>query len=381
MKRFIYTISVALVIGILACAPTVLDKDVDSSETTDRMDPQVKSGLSEVYIAVGEDVSKVFKTLSSDVKKITFEPGDHVARDTLHLPRTGGLVIIDGNGADLKLGNMGFYSMPRNKDEAMLYNHTRYLIRNFSTITGGEKGVMLGSSFNTVIENIEFVGQKETAIDLIFCLMCTIENVLVTNNFHDGIVLRTGRNVDSNEIEWDRAGVNNSQCNHTEVRSCRVYNRKGCTGTSFKVLQSSGVRLVNCISEGWPNKRAVYFDALKATTAKYFSIENFHLEHIPSEGGLCFRNFGSLIEVDGFFVQKGSVSSPVIRIENNGSYVFRNFPYWPDGAWIASSNSPSVVMENCPVVMYSLDNYWTNMEREGEKVFKGYFKTDKMLRP
>jgi hypothetical protein len=335
----------------------------------------------EVTIGQGDNVSEIFKNLSSEVRTINFKPGEYIAWDTLHLPRTGGLVIINGNGSDLKLTSMGFYSMPGSKDEAMLYNHTRYLIKDFSTISGGEKGVFLGSSFNTVIQNIEFVGQKNAAVDLVFCLMCTLENILVTNNFHDGIVLRTGRNIDTKEIEWDRAGVNNSQCNHTEVRSCRVYNRKGCTGTSFKVLQSSGVSLVNCISEGWPNKRAVYFDALGATTAKYFRIENFHLEHIPEEGGLCFRNFGSLIEVDGFFVQKGNAQSPVIKIENNGSYVFRNFPYWPGGAWIASSKSPSVVMENCPVGMYKIDSYWKNTDKEDEKIFQGYFKTDKKLRP
>ena len=377
MNRIIILLGLA---GFLACAPNTVHKDVESAETP-LYNEATPNGFEDVLIKSGDDVAAIFRNLSKDVKKISFEPGAYVAADTLHLPRTGGLVIIDGQGSDLKLAGMGFYSMPSSKDEAMLYNHTRYLIKDFSTISGGEKGVMLGSSFNTVIQNIEFVGQREAAIDLVFCLMCSVENILVTNNFHDGIVLRTGRNVDTKEIEWDRAGLNNSQCNHTEVRSCRVYNRKGCTGTSFKVLQSSGVRLVNCISEGWPNKRAVYFDALGATTAKYFTIENFHLEHIPEEGGLCFRNFGSLIEVDGFFVQQSSSASPVIKIENNGSYVFRNFPYWPGGAWISSSNSPSVVMENCPVGMYKIDSYWKNTEKAGEKIFQGYFKADRMLRP
>lgn len=380
MNRLVFLVFSSATICLLACAPTNVHKDVESPQTL-TIEKTVSSSDNEVVIALGDNVSEIFKNLPSDVRKISFEPGEHFAADTLHLPRTGGLVIIDGNGSDLKLAKMGFYSMPNSKDQAMLYNHTRYLIKDFSTISGGEKGVLLGSSFNTVIQNIEFVGQKNAAIDLIFCLMCTVENILVTNNFHDGIVLRTGRNIDTKKIEWDRAGLNNSQCNNTEVRSCRVYNRKGCTGTSFKVLQSSGVRLVNCISEGWPNKRAVYFDALGATTAKYFSIENFHLEHVPEEGGLCFRNFGSLIEVDGFFVQKGSAVSPVIKIENNGSYVFRNFPYWPGRAWISSSNSPSVVMENCPPGMYKIDKYWKNMEKEGEKIFQGYFKLDKMMRP
>lgn len=377
MNRLILPAVFFSAVCFLACAPSALHKDDHSVETNENSTNRIKS----VVIREGDDVAEIFRNLGSEIQFISFEPGNYDVKDTLRLPRTGGLVIIDGNGAHLKLSNMGFFSMPSGKDEAMLFNHTRYLIRNFSTITGGEKGVFLGSSFNTVIRNIEFVGQTKAAVDLVFCLMCTLENILVTNNFHDGIVLRTGRDIDTKRIEWDRAGVNNSQCNHTEVRSCRVYNRKGCTGTSFKVLQSSGVRLVNCISEGFPNKRAVYFDAFGATTAKYFSIENFHLEHVPEEGGLCFRNYGSLIEVDGFFVQQGSKDSPVIKLENNGSYVFRNFPYWPGGAWIASSNSPGVVMENCPPAMYKIDNYWKNMDKEGEKVFQGYFKADKMLRP
>lgn len=374
--------AVALALALFTCAPTAIHKDVESSDIEESLSLNTPSNADyEVVIGQGDDIAAVFKNLSKKVQKITFEPGEYVAADTLHLPRTGGMVIIDGNGAKLKLQKMGFYSMPSSQDEAMVFNHTRYLIRNFSSISEGDKGVMLGSSFNSVIENIEFVGQKQTAIDLIFCLMSTIKNVLVTNCYHDGIVLRTAKNVDTKKLEWSGASFNNSQCNHSELRSCRVYNLKECTGTSFKILQSSGVRLVNCISEGWPNERAVYYDALGASTAKFFSIKNFHLEHVPREGALCFRSFGSLVEIDGLFVQMTNEVSPVINIKNNGSYVFRNFPYWPENAWIASSNSPSVVIENCPHSMYKIDKYWTNTEKEGEKIFQGYFKSDKMLRP
>jgi hypothetical protein len=359
---------------LVACASSLPNKDAEKVNTT---------GAFEILIKPDDDVAAIFKALPSNVQKITFSPGRYQISETLNLPRTGGLVIIEGNGAYLKLasGITGFYSMPSSKKEAMQYNHTRYLIQNFSTIEGGNKGVLLGSSFNTVIRNIEFAGQREAAVDLVFCLMSTLENLLVTNNFHDGIVLRSGEDVDKKQKAWEGSGLNNAQCNHTVVRQCRVYNRKECTGTSFKVLQNSGVRLVDCISEGFPNEMAVYFDAYGAATAKYFVIENFHLEHLPRRGGLCFRGFGNMVEVNGFFVQMANKESPVIRIENNGSYVFRNVPYWPGDAWVASSNAPSVVLENCVVSMYKIHDYWVNMDKQGEKVFEGYFKKGAMIRP
>lgn len=333
----------------------------------------------EIRLKPGDNLSAIFKSLRGDerVQRIVFEPGDYVVRDTLHLPRTRSLVHIDGQGARLNVrANIPvFYSLPANQSEAMVYNKTRYLIENFGWIQGGSRGVYLGSSFNTVIRNIEFIGQSEAAVDLVFCLMSSLEHLLVTNPLHDGFVLRSGVNSDTRENAWPGTSYNNSQCNHSALRSCRVYNRKECTGTSFKILQSTGVRLVDCISEGWPNARAVFFDADRCTTAKFFAIENFHLEHAPREGGLVFRSFGSTVEVDGFFTQVVASDSPSIWLMNNGNYVFKNIPWWPEGAWVLSSHSPSVVIQHCTNRFYDINRVWRNGERPGQPIFREYFRT------
>lgn len=333
----------------------------------------------EVVLKPGDDLAAIFRALAKEgkVKRIVFTPGDYVVRDTLHLPRTRSLVIIDGQGSRLKAsGNFPiFYSLPANQDEAMVYNKTRYLIENFGQIEGGDKGIYMGSSFNTVVRNIEFIGQQSAAIDLVFCLMCSIEYILVTNPMQDGIVLRSGVEHETKANAWRGTSFNNSQCNHTVLRSCRVYNRKDTEGTSFKVLQSTGVRLVDCISEGWANARGVFFDAAGCTTAKFFAIQNFHLEHAPTEGGLVFRSFGSTVEVDGFFTQIASAESPTIWLMNNGNYVFKNIPWWPGGAWVNSSHSPSVVIQQCTNKFYDFAANWRNGERPDQPIFKEYFRT------
>lgn len=334
---------------------------------------------SEVVVRPGDDVAAVFREMkgSKMIKMIRFEPGDYVVKDTLHLPRTGGLVIIDGQGSNIKVvkGKPLFYSIPRNQEEAMVFNKTRFLIKNFGQIQGGTKAIFMGSSFNTVIENIEFIGQEEAAIDLVFCLMCTVKEVLVTNVAHDGIVLRSGVDADTRLTAWPGTSYNNSQCNHTVLQSVRVYNKKGCTGTSFKILQSTGVRLIDCISEGWENERAVFFDASRCTTAKFFSIQNFHLEHAPRDGALVFRSFGSTVEVDGLFLQIGSETSPAIWLMNNGNYIFKNIPWWPERAWVNSSHSPSVVIQHCTNKFYDFGKVWRNGERPNEPIYKSYFRT------
>jgi hypothetical protein len=371
-----------------SCANQPYGKDAESiahselPEEANTMPAQpepMEAGQYEVILAPGDDLPAIFRALTAagQVQRIVFSPGNYTVDDTLHLPRTRSLVVIDGQGARLKAtGSFPvFYSLPANQEEAMVYNKTRYLIRDFGMIEGGDKGIFLGSSFNTVIQNIEFIGQRTAAIDLVFCLMCSLEHLLVTNPFHDGIVLRSGLNSDTRVNAWPGTSYNNSQCNHTVLRSCRVYNRKGTAGTSFKVLQSTGVRLVDCISEGWTNARAVFFDADRCSTAKFFAIENFHLEHAPSEGGLVFRSMGSTVEVDGLFTQIASAESPTIWLMNNGNYVFKNIPWWPKGAWVNSSHSPAVVIQHCTNRFYDFNMVWRNGERPGQPIFREYFRT------
>ncbi len=381
---------IVILLLFLGCGSTMLRKDVENevagaeppfavSETAANHSTELQRSESQLLLNPSDDIPAKFRSVRSSktIQRIVFNPGNYVITDTLHLPRTGALVIISGEGATIKVakGIPLFYSLPANQQQAMEFNKTRYLIENFGRIEGGAKGVYIGSSFNSVVRNIEFTGQEQAAIDFVFCLMCSIEQVLVTNSLHDGIVLRSGVDSETRLNAWPGTSYNNSQCNHTVVRSTRVYNRKGCTGTSFKVLQSTGVRLVDCISEGWENARAVFFDAERCTTAKYFAIENFHLEHAPTAGGLVFRSFGSTVEVNGLFTQIASKESPTIWLMNNGNYAFRNIPWWPEGAWVRSSHSPSVVIEQCTNKFYDFTRVWVNGEKVGQPIFREYFRT------
>jgi hypothetical protein len=375
---------------ILSCGAAIIHKDAQTNEQMVKSDqvseiPNTAASAEEIRLQPGDNLAQKFKEISrsTSVKRIVFEPGDYRVDDTLHLPRTRSLVIIEGNGANLKVrsGIPAFFSLPPNQSKAMEWNKTRYLIQNFGNITGGSRGVFIGSSFNTVIRNIEFIGQEKAAIDLVFCLMSTIDQILVTNVAHDGIVLRTAYDGQTKERVWPGSSFNNSQCNHTVLKSCRVYNKKGCTGTSFKILQTTGVRLVDCISEGWQNRRAVFFDAKDCTTAKYFAIENFHLEHLPTDGALVFRSNGSLVEVDGLFLQHGEPESPAIYLMSNGNYSFKNIPWWPERAWVRSSNSPFVVIENCKPAFSNFKETWVNNEKKGQPVYAPYLNvTNKLVR-
>ena len=348
----------------LACAP--VKKGVSAGDTD-----------SHIIIEAGDNVVDIFQRLSTSPKKvkvIEFSPGDYYIKGSLELPRNNGLLIIEGNGSNLYQSAEVpvFTSMPKDKKEAMVFTHSRFDIRNFGTINGGSKGVELGASLNTIIHNIGFKSQSEAAVDLVFCLMCEVSNVTVTHCEKDGIVLRTGTNVETGEQEWPGAGVNNSQCNHTVLRACRIYAGKG-SDTGIKVLQSSGVRVEDCIVEGHDNKRAVYYSAKKCTTAKLFTMKNFHLENNPTEGGICLYSWGTICEVDGFFLQKARSTAPTIWMMRNGNYIFKNIPWWPNEAWFKSPQSPSVVLEQCNNKLYDM-KYWKNADKPGEPIYKPYLK-------
>lgn len=389
-RKFIFYFSFLVVI-LIGCANGVVRKDTGQMSHDDLHIPQdtnidvfnPENDVDEVLIKRGDNLALRFREISQmkKVKKISFEPGNYNVTASLELPRTGSLVIIDGNGAVLKArsGVEVFRSIPQDQSQAMIWNKTRYLIENFGAIHGGSKGVFIGSSFNSVIRNIEFTGQEVAAIDLVFCLMTTIEHILITNVAHDGIVLRSAVNSETMEQVWKGASFNNSQCNHSVLKSCRVYNKKECTGSSFKVLQSTGVRLVDCISEGHANEHAVVFDAFKCTTAKYFVIENFHLEHMPRNGALSFRSNGSTVEVKGFFVQMASKSSPIIWLRNNGNYIFKNIPWWPEGAWVKSSHSPYVVIEQSKPAFSDFKKTWVNDEKPGQPIYQPYLNVQNRL--
>ena len=148
----------------------------------------------EYVIPKGEDVAAFFSRLPEDATYISFsDAAIYQAKSDIVLPdRT--LLVIDGKGCTLKLaaGTKGFTRKVKDQQDAQRRTSSRYLIKDFAAIEGGSKGVDLAATLGSVIENCRFVGQTETAIDLRFCLMARVQNVLVTSPLQQGIVVRHG---------------------------------------------------------------------------------------------------------------------------------------------------------------------------------------------
>jgi hypothetical protein len=227
------------------------------------------------------DVAGFFATLPEDATVVSFSQAAvyHCAGDII-LPKRR-MLIIDGAGATLKLGptSHGFVTRVIDQKEAMRRMGNRYVIRDFAVIEGGRKAIDLQATLGSVVSNCRLVGQTEVAVDLRFCLMCRLEMVLVTNPKAKGIVLRQG--------DWPGATATNSQCNSTVLEQCRVYCTKTTT-QAFTILNSGGVRMSDCISEGGPPDHDVFLSAsangdetasARNPVVKSFRLENFHVEH------------------------------------------------------------------------------------------------------
>ncbi len=233
------------------------------------------------YVVPANDVAGFFANLPKDATYVSFSAAAtyHCEGDIV-LPAKQYLVI-DGRGCKLTLGpkSRGFTMEVPDQQAAMRRTASRYTIRDFASIEGGKKAIDLKATLNSTIVNCRMTGQTVAGIDLRFCLMARVQNVLVTNPGKRGIVLRCG--------DWPGATTSNSQSNHAVLDQCRVY----CSATTteaFTVLNSGGVHLMDCISEG---AIADYDLFLSASTTgdeergannavvKSFMLENFHVEH------------------------------------------------------------------------------------------------------
>ena len=233
------------------------------------------------YEVPPDDVAGFFARLPDDATQVVFSKARvyHCEEDIVLPARR--MLIIDGAGAVLKLGprSNGFVTRVADQQEALRRMGNRYVLRDFGAIEGGRKAFDLQATLGSVVSNCRLVGQSEAAIDLRFCLMCRLEMVLVTNPKKKGIVLRQG--------DWPGASATNSQCNSTVLEQCRVYCTKTTT-QAFTILNSGGVRMSDCISEGGPPEHDVFLSAsangneremARNPVVKSFRLENFHVEH------------------------------------------------------------------------------------------------------
>ncbi|MGV3637919.1 MAG: hypothetical protein ACO1NQ_09755 [Flavobacteriales bacterium] len=242
--------------------------------------PSIPSWATEYVVPAG-DVSVYFANLPKDATYLSFSAAaEYHASGDIVLPRKQYLVI-DGKGCKLALGpsSNGFTTPIADQKTAAQRTGDRYTIRDFAAITGGRKAIDLQATLNSTVINCRLNGQTEAAVDLRFCLMARLENVLVTNPLARGFVMRCG--------EWPGANTMNSQSNHTVLEQCRVYCSQTTT-QAFTVLNSGGVRLSDCISEGAEADHDLFLSArtdgdkeayANNAVVKTFTLSNFHVEH------------------------------------------------------------------------------------------------------
>jgi hypothetical protein len=266
------------------------------------------------------------------------------------IPGNGGFVILDGKGQSIKLSSSsnGITTPVPLGVSPLAATNTQYVIKDL-TIVNGKSAVRLSATFNSRIEGLYCLGQQDVAIHCQFALMTDISNVNIVNPGSHGVYLGTG--------SFDGWGTNlNSQCNGSTLRNVRVYNRATGTGNSFNIEHSNGVRLLDCISEGWPQDGfAVWYNG-QNSTVKNFEIRNFHLEHAPKKGGIYINAQANTVNViNGVFAQKYGSTIPLLFIENNSPVIIENLGWWTPNMFIWSENfAPRIKIRDChPALKYS----------------------------
>lgn len=276
------------------------------------------------------DVAGFFARLPGDATSVVFtEAATYRCDGDIILPDVPYL-LIDGRGAKLVLGpgSNGFTRQVADQKEAARKVSSRYAIRNFSAIEGGRKAIDLKATLNSTIMDCRFTGQSEAAIDLRFCLMARVQNVLVTNPKDKGIVVRQG--------DWPGASASNSQSNSTVLDQCRVY-ASSTTTAAFTILNSGGVRMRDCISEGSPVDYDVFLSAVtdgdesrraNNTVVKSFTLENFHVEHHVRKASI-YVNMPHQASVSLTNIYwNGRISAPVV-LYGGGQLNIRDIGWFP----------------------------------------------------
>jgi hypothetical protein len=299
------------------------------------------------YVVPAKDVAGFFSNLPSDATTVLFsEVAVYRCEADIVLPARQHLVI-DGRGTKLVLGpkSNGFTTLVTDQKVALAHTASRYTIRDFAMIEGGRKGVDLKATLNSTITNCRFTGQTEAAIDLRFCLMARIQNVLVTNPARQGIVLRQG--------DWVGATATNSQSNSTVLDQCRVY-CSSTTTAAFTILNSGGVRMADCISEGHAPQFDVFLSArmdgneeLSANNpvVKSFHCSNLHVEHKSRIASIHVNMpVKAVVDLRNIY-WNGKITAPVLRYMSGQVYL-SDIGWWDPAFHIATRvSAPRIHVE------------------------------------
>jgi hypothetical protein len=301
------------------------------------------------YIVPAGDVGRYFASLPEDATVLSFSAtSEYSSTGDIVLP-PGRMLVIDGKGCRLLLGpaSNGFTCAVADQKEATARVSGRYVIKDFAEIQGGLKAIDLKATMGSEVRNVKLVRQTEVAVDLRFCLLARLEHVFVTNPGGKGIVLRQG--------DWPGATGFNSQCNSTVLDQCRVYCASSTT-EAFTVLNSGGVRMVDCVSEGAPCDHDLFLSATVDgdeskpagnTVVKSFTLANFHVEHAARKASI-YVNMPSKAAVSlSNIYWNGPQTAPVI-LYVMGQLNLADIGWWNEGFRIFTRlSAPRINVERC----------------------------------
>ncbi len=222
---------------------------------------------------------------------------------------------------------------PKDQAEAILATSWSLILKNGclkgkrlnnKTLTGSL--LILGSTFNSVVENIQLIGAVNYGIEFRFCLMGRLQNIV--SNGIDSVAIYVGKG------NWPGAGNNSSQSNGTIIEQVRVFNAIGAT--AFNIESSSMISLRSCISEGNPARyHLLWVDYPTTTTVQDGTVDNFYIEapgtiKIVTKGAKLLKGIWMQHPTKFEFEALAAVST--IYMED--------IPYWPNGSTLKVNGSP-----------------------------------------
>jgi len=188
--------------------------------------------------------------------------------------------------------------------------------------------LILGSTYNSIVENVQMQNAIVSGIEFRFCLMGRIQNVL--SNGIEGTAIYVGKG------NWPGAGNNTSQSNGTKIIQVRVFNN--LNAIAFNIQTSSSIKLIDCISEGNNAKYHLLWEDFETTTTVQSGlVENFYIE---SEGTIKMSVRGGYRILKDIWMQY-KTTFELEALASVTTIYFENIPYWPTGSNLKLFGSPA----------------------------------------
>lgn len=307
----------------------------------------------EYVVPGGVDVGEWFAGLPKDATAVLFSGAtQYKSAGDIVLPERE-LLVIDGKGCTLTLGknSNGFTSPVRDQQHAMVHANYRYRIQDFASIKGGRKAIDLQASLGSIVENCHLDAQTEVAVDLRFCLLARLSNLRITNPRDKGVVVRQG--------DWKGATGMNSQSNSTVLEQVRVYCMNSTTA-AFTILNTNGVRMTDCVSEGTACDYDLFLSATLDGTedrpannpvVKSFTLSGFHSEHQVRKASIYVNMPGkATVNLDNVYWNSPQ-KAPVV-LYTAGALNLSNIGWWNPYFWIGTRvNAPRISITSAPSEM------------------------------